>query len=143
MRGGSSLEEHHNFNMVGGSPTYEWEQVLGRNRKAHELPPGMTVVMVDTAGKNVVEGIVSGFGISEWLEGERLQPTDIAILVTKVFKPKTVVHEVLKDIVGECLHSTIRWPRRHVRGTGRFAIENVEEAVRVFDFSEDPPGPQH
>ena len=103
----------------------------------------MIVAMVDTAGENVAEGVVSGVGIGEWLEGERLQPTDIAILVTKVFKPETVVYEVLKDIMGECLHSTIRWPRRHVRGTRRLAIENVEEAVRVFDFSEDPPGPQH
>ena len=75
--------------------------------------------------------------------GERLQPTDIAILIAKVFKPTIVVQEVLKDIMGECLHSTIRWPRRHVRGTERVAIENVEEAVWVFDFSEDPVGPQH
>ena len=45
--------------------------------------------------------------------------------------------------MGECLHSTIRWSRRHVRGTGRFAIANVEEALRVFDYSKDPPGPQH
>ena len=143
MRDDSPLEEHCNFNMVGGSPAYEWEQVLGRNRKAQEFPPGMIVAMVDTAGENVAEGVVSGVEIGEWLEGERLQPTDIAILVTKVFKPETVVYEVLKDIMGECLHSTIRWPRRHVRGTGRVAIENVKEAVRVFDFSEDPPGPQH
>ena len=45
--------------------------------------------------------------------------------------------------MGECLHSTIRWPRRHVRGTGRFAIPNVEEVVRVFDYSKDPHEPQH
>ena len=96
--------------------------------------------MVDTAGENVVEGVVSGVGIGEWLEEERLQPKDIAILVTKVFKPETVVYEVLKDIMGECLHSTIRWPQRHVWGTERFAIENVEDAVRVFDFSKDHQG---
>ena len=34
MRGGSPLEEHRNFNMVGGSPAYEREHVLGRNREA-------------------------------------------------------------------------------------------------------------
>ena len=33
--------------------------------------------------------------------------------------------------------------RHHVRETKRFAIANVEEVVRVFDYSEDPPGPQH
>ena len=87
--------------------------------------------------------MVSTVGVGEWLEGERLQPTDIAILITNVFKPATVVYEVLKDTMGECLHSTIRWPRRHVRGMRRFAIVHVEEAVRVFDYSEDPPGPQH
>ena len=110
MRGSSPLEEHRNFNMVGGSLAYEREQVLGRNRKAQEFPPGMIVAIVDTVGENVAEGVVSGVGIGEWLEGERLQPTDIAILVTKVFKPEMVVDEVLKDIMGECLHSTIQWP---------------------------------
>ena len=40
MRGGSPLEEHRNFNMVGGSPAYEWEHVLGRNREAQEFPTG-------------------------------------------------------------------------------------------------------
>ena len=143
MRYGSPLEEHRNFNMVGGSPAYEWEQVLRRNKKAQKFPLGMIVAMVDTAGKNIAEGIVSGVGIGERLEEKRLQPTDIVILVTKVFKPEMVVHKVLKDIIGECLHSTIQWPRRHVPGTRRFAIKNVEEAVRVFDFSKDPPGPQH
>ena len=143
MRGGSPLGEHRNLNSVGGSPTYKREPV-GRNiRRAQEFPSGMIVTMFDNAGENIAEGVVSVVGVGEWLEGERLQPTDIAILITKVFKPATVVHEVLKDIMGECLHSTIRWPRRHVRGTRRIAIENVEEAVRVFDYSEDPPGPQH
>ena len=70
----------------------------------------MIVAMFDTAMENIAEGVVSGVGIGEWLEGERLQPTDIVILVTKMFKPETVVHKVLKDIMGECLHSTIRWP---------------------------------
>ena len=41
------------------------------------------------------------------------------------------------------MHSTIRWPRRHVRGTRRFAIANVEESVRDLTIWEDPPGPQH
>ena len=50
---------------------------------------------------------MSGVGIGEWLEEERLQPTNIVIFVTKVFKPETVVYEVLKDIMRECLHSTI------------------------------------
>ena len=141
MKGGNPLEEHRNFNMVGGSLEYEREHVLGRNREAQEFPPGMIVAMVDTIGENVAEGVVSRVGIGEWLEGERLQPTDIAILVTKVFKPETIVYEVLKDIMEECLHSTIRWPPHYVRGTRRFAIENVEEVVRVFDFSEDPDIP--
>ena len=85
--------------------------------------------MFDNARENVAESVVSAVGIGEWLEGERIQPTDIVILITNVFKPATVVQEVVKDTMGECLHSTIRWPRRHIRGTGRFAIANVEEAV--------------
>ena len=82
-------------------------------------------------------------GVGEWLEGDGIQPTDIAILITNVFKPIALVHEVLKDIMGECLHSTIRWPRRQIRGMGRVAIENFEEVVRVFDYSKDPPMLQH
>ena len=71
----------------------------------------MILAMVDTVGKNVAEGIVSRVGIGEWLEEERLQPTDIAILVTKVFKPETVVHEVLKDIMGES--ESLTFPKTH------------------------------
>ena len=59
MRGGSLLEEHRNFNMVGGSLAYEREHVLGRNREAQEFPPGMIVAMVDTVRENVAEGVVS------------------------------------------------------------------------------------
>ena len=66
----------------------------------------MIVTMFDNAGKNVVEGVVSVVGIGEWLEGDRLQPTNIAIFITNVFKLATVVQEVLKDIMEECLHST-------------------------------------
>ena len=75
--------------------------------------------------------------------GRQITPTNIAIFITNVFKLATIVHKVPKDIMGECLHSTLRWPRRHVKGTGRFSIPNVEEAVQVFDYLEDPPGPQH
>ena len=65
-------------------------------------------------------------------------------VITNVFKPATIVHKVLKDTMGECLHSTIRWPQQYViRRTRRFAIMNVEEVVRVFDYSEDPLWPQH
>ena len=103
----------------------------------------MIVTMFDNARKNVAEGVVSAVGVGEWLEGDRLQPTNIAILITNVFKPATVIQKILKDIMGKCLHNTIRWLRRHVRGTRRVAIENVEEAMRVFDYSEDPPGLQH
>ena len=64
MRGGSPLGEHRNFNMVGGSPAYEREQIE-RYRKAQEFPLGMIVAMVDTAGENVAEGVVSRVGIGE------------------------------------------------------------------------------
>ena len=129
MRGGSPLGEHRNLNSVGGSPAYEQEPA-GRNiKKAQEFPPGMIVTMFDNVGEHVAKSMVSTIGVGEWLKEERLQPTDIAILITKVFKPATFVQEVLKDIMGECLHSTIRWPRRHVRGTERIVNENVEEAV--------------
>ena len=72
--------------------------------------------MFDNAVENIAEGVVSAIGVGEWLEGERLQPTDIAIFITKVFKPATVVQEVLKDIMRECLHSTIRMATTSCKG---------------------------
>ena len=75
--------------------------------------------------------MVFAVGVGEWLEGDKLQPIDIVRLIINVFKSATVVQEVLKDIMGECLHSTIRWPRCQVRGTRRFTIVNVEEAASL------------
>ena len=83
---------------------------------------------------------MSELEVGDLLEGNRIHPTEIGVLITTVYKPTTHVNEIFKDTLGECLQCTIRWQRRLLRGTQRYATNNVADATQVFDFSEDGVG---
>ena len=52
----------------------------------------------------------------------------------------TYVNEIFKDTLEECLQCTIRWQGRMLRGTQRYATNNVADATQVFEFSKDGVG---
>ena len=74
------------------------------------------------------------------MEGNKIHPTEIGVLITDVYKPTTHMNEIFKDTLGECLQCTIRWQRRLLRGTQGYATNNVADATQIFEFSEDEVG---
>ena len=140
-RGKYTHKEEGNFstNKFGnGSPNFE--RLL--NTSVSQFTKDQIVVMYDKENERVGEAVVSALEVGDLLEGNRIHPTEVGVSITAVYKPTTPVNEIFKDTLGECLQCIIRWPRRLLRATGRYAMNtvNAAEAVRVFEFSEDGVG---
>ena len=70
----------------------------------HDSPlKGQIVVIYDKENDCVGEGVVSELEVGDLLEGNRIHPTEIGVLITAVYKPTTHVTEIFKDTLEECL----------------------------------------
>ena len=125
------------------SPTYRqpnFERLLSTS--ASQFTKDQIVVLYDKENDRVGEAVVSALEVGDLLEGNRIHPTKVGVSITAVYKSTTPINEIFKDTLGECLQCIIRWPRRLLRATRRYATNtvNAAEAVRVFEFSKDGIG---
>lgn len=94
----------------------------------------------NNASELVAEGIVSNHQVGEELGEQSLQPGEVRITISFVFKLETPVLEAFIETLRECIHCTIRWARHSVMGPTTTTEENVIlEATRMFRCAEDTP----